>query len=79
MLRGSSSFLFLLFLYQLKAVSMDVDDFQGRVSFEVFTQFGDEDIHAAGGEVVVGAPDLGEGDGAWQHFVEVLGKEAEEV
>ena len=58
---------------------MDVDDFQGGVFFEVLAQFGDEDIHAAGGEVVVGAPDLGEGDGAWQHFVEMLCEEAQEV
>ncbi len=40
---------------------MDVHDFDLGVVFEVFAEFGDENVHAAGVEVAVVAPDLFEG------------------
>ena len=64
---------------ELEAYAVDIDDFDGGVGLEVFSEFGDVDVHAAGGEIRVVFPDFLEGGVAVDELVEVDGEDAEEV
>ena len=61
------------------AEAVDVHEFDAGVVAEVFAEFGDEDVHAAGVEVGVVAPDEAEGGLAFEDFALLLAEEAEEV
>lgn len=41
---------------QLVAFSMNIDDVNVRVFFKVFAQFGNENVHASGGKIIIFAP-----------------------
>ena len=58
---------------------MHVHDFDFGVVFEVFAEFCDEDVHRAGVEVAVVAPDLLEGVFALEDLILVLAEHAEQV
>ena len=64
---------------ELEAYAVNVDDFDGGIGLEVFSEFGDVDVHAACGEVGVVLPDFLEGGVAVDELVEVDGEDAEEV
>ena len=57
---------------------MDVANLDGWIIFEEFPQFGDEDIHAAGGEIAVVAPDSFEGHLARQQLVAVFAEQQQQ-
>ena len=51
---------FVRFNEQLKAVAVNIDDFYIRIALEILAQFGDENVHRPGGEVVIFAPYFGQ-------------------
>ena len=57
---------------------MDVDDFNGRVVFEVLAKLGDVDVHRTGIEVVVVNPNCFECKVTFKNFVDVSAKKAKE-
>ena len=65
--------------FHAEAYTVVIDDGDRGVFFEVFAQFGDEDVEAAAEEVVVFAPEFGEDFAALGNLVLVQGEEAEEV
>ena len=58
---------------------MDVDDFDGRVVFEVLAQLGDVDVHRTGIEVIVVNPDSLEGIVALEDFVDMGAQQAQQL
>ena len=65
------------FLSQFEADTMDIDNLNGGVVFEIFTKFGNIDVHTAGGKVGVVLPNFLQSTGAVNELVEVNAEETE--
>jgi hypothetical protein len=54
---------------------MDIEDFNTVVPFQIFAQFGDVYVHAAGSKIVVVPPDLCQCKFPWHKVVLMQRKE----
>ena len=68
----------ILFLSEFESDAVNVDYLHRWVGFQVFTQFGDIDIHASCCKIRVILPDFLQGAGAVDELVEVDAEEAQE-
>lgn len=67
-----------MFLGEFEAYSVDVDNLNGGVSFEILAQFGYIDVHTACGEIGIVFPYFLESAGAVDELVEVDAEEFEQ-
>ena len=57
---------------------MNVDDFNGGIVLEMLTKLGDVNVHASGIEIVVVDPNCLQREVAFENFIDMCTKKAEE-
>jgi hypothetical protein len=57
---------------------MNVDDFNFRIVFQMFPEFGNVNIHTTGIEIIIVDPNGFQGKVAFQNLVGIVAKQAEQ-